>query len=115
MHDKQFTEIIIQKVIFNSLWWKMVFHLKTVEKPVKSVEKCGITNCITDHTSKSGVKRKVFPSFHRVFHRNKRRCNIQQLSTALFDLQKCELHFVIILIFGVLKMKLFTKNAPDFY
>ena len=94
---------------------KPVFHLKLVEKSVKSVEKCGITFCIIIQASKLSGNRRVFPTFHRVFHQSKRRCNIQQLSTTLWNSQMWDLQFVIIRILGVLKLKLFTKNHADFH
>ena len=79
------------------------------------MEKCGITICITVYPSKSTGNRKVFPGFHRVFHRIERRCNIQQLSTGYFDSQMCDLQIVIIRVFGVTELKLFTKNIPEIY
>jgi hypothetical protein len=86
-----------------------------VEKSVKSVEKCGITFCILIFSAKSSGNCRVFPGFHRVFHRIFEGRNIQQLSTALLNSQMWDLRFVIFRISGVPELKLFTKNDTVFH
>ena len=83
----------------------MLIEWKSVELQIVLLSKCKLP----------GANREVFPTFHRVFHRNHRRCNIQQLSTGFGDSRIFFLQFVITRFSNVLELKLITKNTSKFH